>query len=255
MTPSDLLSDFREVVDDQVLPYLYTDTTAFRWMAEAEREAAVRARLIYDETTVATCRIAIVAGQVRYPIDPRMFDVLDVWLDRPATGVATYSKHLARVDQSNARRAPYLYNLENPESLYTHHHDYGNDWCGGNGALRLGNELHQYSIDGPTMSLYTIPDTSFTDDPAIFRLCGYRLPLVPVADNTSVFEIPDVHHDGLIHWLLYRAYKQKDAEELDDKRSLEALATFESRFGSRPPANSLRMQAEGRSWQTGYGGY
>lgn len=257
MTPATLLADFRTTADDKVTPYLVDDDVVYSWMAEAERETCVRAKLIYDETTPAICRAAVVPGQTRYGLDPRLVEVDAVWLDRPATGMPTFSQRMFKVDQSNARRrdGAFLYSRENVDSYYAHRSDYGNDWDGGNGAIRLGSHLKQYSIDGQSLSLYTIPDTTFTSDPAVFRICVYRLPLEPVAGEADDFEIPEVHQDGLLHWLLYRFYSLQDADASMDSRAQLAHGVFESRYGPRQPANAIRMQSEGRSWQTAYGGY
>lgn len=56
--------------DDAKAPYLWSDSEVDAYLNEAEAEAAERASLIYDDTTVAVTRIAVVAGTKRYALDP-----------------------------------------------------------------------------------------------------------------------------------------------------------------------------------------
>ena len=53
MTLEELIASFREDATDKVGPYLWEDETVTRWLNEAQDEAAVRARLLLDDSTPA----------------------------------------------------------------------------------------------------------------------------------------------------------------------------------------------------------
>jgi hypothetical protein len=259
-----LLRDFRRPsrTDDNVKPYLASDEDVFDWMTEAERQACLRARLIYDETTRDICRVPVVPGRIRYNLDPRIREVADVWVDRPPQGQPTSSHHLVLVNQNNAQRRPLPYLLGtnyNFDSIRTAPgSDYGNTSSGWNEALQEGNCLHQASVDGTVLSLYTIPDQSFQNDqaPAVLRLCVYRLPLKPITGPDDCFEIPELYQDdGLIHWLLYRFFDGNDPETADQTKAQQALAAFTARYGPLPDADAMRQQQENQSNRMAYAGY
>lgn len=263
MKAGELLREFRRPsrADDADKPYLYEDDEVFGWMAEAERQAATRARLLYDETTPAVCRIPVVQGRIRYALDHRIIWVEDLWLDRPPTGQPTSSHRMHLVDQSNAHRRPFpyllgtSYNFDNVRTAPGS--DYGNTSAGWNEALQSGNRLHEASVDGYSLVLYTIPDQSFATGqaPATLRICVYRVPLCPIRKAEDCFEIPEVHQDGLIHWLMYKAGLGQSAEEEQRARSAQSLAEFTARFGEMPSASVIQQQNEGNSSRMVYAGY
>ncbi len=68
---------------------LWPDSQLINYLNWAEREFANRIQFYRDVTSVMT-RIALVAGQTDYPLDPRILSVLSVQLNAPA-GVANLS--------------------------------------------------------------------------------------------------------------------------------------------------------------------
>ena len=63
MTLEELIASFREDSTDKLEPYLWEDETVTRWLNEAQDEAAVRGRLLLDDSTPAVTQIAVTAGQ------------------------------------------------------------------------------------------------------------------------------------------------------------------------------------------------
>jgi hypothetical protein len=243
---ADLIEAFRQRTDDCVEPHLFPESDILRWASEAEREACLRAKLIFDRTKPSVCLVRVLPGITMYTLHPLIMEVSAVYLDRTAQFPGWQRKRLGNVDQSNAHR-------------HRRSRDYGN--CGGFvDDFRAGTGVHRYSIDGNTLQLYGTPDSGY--DPTLYpqtpysvlRLEVYRLPLDNIETPADQPEIPAMHQDGLVDWMLYRAYSSKDGEELDDQRATNALALFTQRFGERPSANQVRMQAEGRRWTTSYGG-
>lgn len=243
MEAADIIAAFRQRADDATAPYLYTDEDALRWASEAEREACIRANLIFDRSKPSVCFVPVLPGITSYALNPLIVDVAAVYLDRAAQYPGMNRLALDRADQSNQR------------ARFRRGRDYGND-LGYRDDFGLGTHVRMYSIDGQTLQLYGTPDTTFAAMPSLsyLRLEVYRLPLEAMESPSDEPEIPVVHQDGLVDWMLYRAFSGKDGEELDDRRAVQALTLFTQRFGDRPSANQMRMQAEGRRWTTQYGG-
>jgi len=256
----DLLRDFRRPTrsDDKAIPPLVSNEEVYEWMTEAQKRACMCSRLLYDETTREVCRIPVVEGRVRYNLDHRIREVEAVWCDRPPTGQPTSSHQLRIVDQSNAMRRPFGFNRYGFDDVRAAPgSDYGNLASGCNEALQQGNHLHEVSIDGNTLSLYTIPDSSFATGqaPAVLRLCVYRLPLCDIKGPEDCFEIPELDQDGLIYWLLYRFNDGADEEIRNQQKADRALAQFTARYGELPSADVMRQQQEGNSSRMVYAGY
>lgn len=74
MTLSELIASFRVQSDDTAAPYLWGDAIVANWISEAQREAAVRAKLIPVEVSRE-----IVAGQEHVMLPEEWFDVDSVY--------------------------------------------------------------------------------------------------------------------------------------------------------------------------------
>lgn len=73
MTLEQLINQFRLMANDRIAPYFWSDADITHFLNEAEREAALRARLLLSET-----RIPVTAGAAIYSIG-KMFE-----LEKPA---------------------------------------------------------------------------------------------------------------------------------------------------------------------------
>ncbi|HSX21511.1 MAG TPA: hypothetical protein VLE97_01900 [Gaiellaceae bacterium] len=258
MDVSEIVSAFRQRADDLVIAnddeFEFAPADVFAWLSEAEREACLRAGLIYDDETAKICTIQLVDGVDRYKLDPRIVEVQDVWIDRSAQFPGYHRARLRNTDQTNIgyRRFP---GPLSGDGRPCRNGDYGQEFF-----QDPRNILHvrAYSVDGQKLRVYGKPDTTYAANPnfSYLNLEVYRLPLEPITGENDDLEIPAIHHDGLVDWLLFRAFGGKDGEELDDQRSNRAYQIFEARFGERPSASQVRQAAEGRADCTlGYGGY
>lgn len=223
MEAQQIIRDFRREADDEVKPYFYKPEDVLFWLSEAEREAAVRARLIYDRSTSELARVTLEAGRVEYPLNPLWFDIDEVYLDRSTLLPGHRPRRLCRYDSRQIQ---------------------------GRDLYRQGANLHGYIIDGQKLTVFPVPDDGYTLYPSILLIGGYRLPLYDIESDDDEPEIPAVHHDGLVQWMLYRAFSRRDMETNNEAKAAQAFQLFEARFGERPSANALRMQAEGRRWTT-----
>ena len=72
MTLGELIASFREDATDKVETYLWEDEAVTRWLNEAQDEAAVRGRLLLDDSTPAVTTIAVNAGQASYQLHAKV---------------------------------------------------------------------------------------------------------------------------------------------------------------------------------------
>ncbi|MDP9895378.1 hypothetical protein J2W32_004476 [Variovorax boronicumulans] len=221
MTLAELIASFRVDSDDKARSQgggqgdlLWPDADVARWFGEAEEEAAIRKRLLFDDFTLAIVRIDVLAGQSSYALDSRMFEVSKARLLNATTG-----RHLED-----------LY-ITTREALDQHCRTWRDD------RRRPGFFIQ----DDTRIVLPGIVDRAYT-----LRLEGYRTPLDPITADSdpegTTPEISAIHHRFLVHWVLHRAYGKQDADTFDPNRSAEALARFEQYFGLRPDADLRKDQ-------------
>lgn len=213
MTLSELIAAFRSETDDKVRAVnpggttnelLWSDLDITGFLNEAETEAAIRKRLIFDSFTAEVTEIDVVAGTSKYALDPRLFEVTAAYL---------YDATETRRQRLTPTDLPYL----------SEHSPY---WRG----------------DRSPPERIVIEDTyillpNLITEPGLLRLEGYRTPMRPLTDENDTPEIAEVHHRFLLHWALHRAFKKKDVEVLDPTASATELAAFEAYFGYRLTAN------------------
>lgn len=210
MDAAELIRVFRQRADDATEPYLWQDTDLLLWASEAEREACLRARLIWDETS-GFLTIPLVLGQAVYTIDPRIDHIQRVTLHLAAGG-RPRDLCLTGID---------------------HIEDAATDWHPREGRPEVAARA------GDTLRLWPAPASS-----GEIRIACYRLPLAPMAQDGDEPEIAQVHHESLIDWMLHRAYSTKDSDAEDLQRSAVALDRFRSNFGERNSANVMRKHRE-----------
>lgn len=226
LTLAELVAIFREDTDDHGdlngNGGLWSNALVTRYLNEAQDEAAIRARLLFDTTQT----IDVAVGTSVYAFTA-LFEItrMDRWQivvagDPTADPVVppTYALRGCKMDSVSQ------------------------DW--------LDDHYPDWRIDCRPPEWFIQNDTSITF-PGQFqhdfqaRMSGYRTPLAKMAKGTDVPEINPTHHQLLVKWALYRAYAKPDSEAFNPQKSATALAEFEDYFGYRPKANqNERNQAD-----------
>ena len=223
MEVSALLVEYRRRADDRVEPYFVDDTAAIAYFAEAEREAAMRANLLYDtQTPQVAVYEGVAIGQQILPLSPLVYRI-----------------DAASWQPDSARRARGV-NLK------------GIDWIREQCEWRTRSASYVEALahlERDQAHLYPMPSVGGT-----LSLAVYRLPLFELEDPGDEPEIAEEHHLGLIDWVLYRTFSIKDMEVEDSQRAGNALAAFTERFGERNGARVMRKHRERRRVTTRYGG-
>lgn len=202
MKLQELISECRSRLDDKAAPFLWSRDELVRWINEAVDEAAVRARLIYDETSALT-RIGVVANRATYPLDNKIFMV-----DRVILG--STGNELCRTSQPD---------MDDSVSRW-----------------RTIVGTPQWFIDEQSyLRLYPMSPVADT-----VQLAVWRTSLCPLKADDDEPEIAPRHHMNLIEWVRFRAYSKQDADTQDDQKAAEGLSLFTQAFGERPDANVQR---------------
>ena len=212
MTGAELLASFRVDTQDLGDPQLWADEDFYRWLSEAEAEAAIRGRLLHESASPAVCQIAVAAGASRYALHKVLFE-LDHIAFRLAGATERTPLRLTSTEELDRTRP---------------------DWRDETGTPEL-------AIQGDT-SLRLVPTP---DADGALLLEGYRLPMKELTvEDCQKLEINAAHHRHLLGWVLHRAYGIQDADTFDPNRSAKSLAAFTEYFGARPDSDLRRTTRE-----------
>ena len=208
MNLEQLIQQFRVDADDTVTnPPLWADEWIAAWLTEAQAEAAIRGRLLYEADNAAVCQIAVAANAATHDLHKSLFEL--VHLRFQATGATTSSVLTIKSREELDRIRP--------------------GWRDETGTPR-------YAVQDDTrITLVPRPEVAGT-----LHVEGYRVPLKALANDTDKPEIHEAHHRHLVHWALHRAFTKPDADGADPNKAAMAEAAFTKHFGVAPDADLRR---------------
>ena len=203
MVVSELISAFRRDAGDAVKPYFFTDKDVIAWLNEAEDEACERARLIFDGTNQAICKLPFNAGARFARLHPSILEVVDAKWVTADTGATQALRLTSRMHEETSGAF-------------------------GRSSSDTGLPVLA-SHDEGMLTLWPIPNVAGH----VWLQCYRRplLPLLPVDTEERSPEIHAAHHKYLVQYVLHRAFAVPDADAFDPSRSEKALKIFERRFG------------------------
>jgi hypothetical protein len=185
-----------------------------RFFAEAEDEAAVRARLIHDLSSVT-----VTAGTAVYPIALYELTSIGILVDGASTRTTLSLVSAEYLDGPSPLPWSKYPSVVTPDP-------FAQDWRESTGTPTL-------AIQTDTgVRLVPTPDAGGT-----LHLEGYRIPLGAVGRDP---EINQIHHRHLIQWALYRVFSIPGMDQTDPVKAATALKEFERYFGPRPDADVRR---------------
>ena len=77
MNLGELIRRFRTLSNDRVAhPYFWGDTDLKDWFNDAQRQAAIRARLLPEDSIATMCRIPLQAGKHTYKLNPKVYEII-----------------------------------------------------------------------------------------------------------------------------------------------------------------------------------
>lgn len=214
MEVSALLAEYRRRADDRVPEYYVGDEEAMQLASEAEREACMRANLIFDDATEGVAVYDIASGQSALKVSSLVWHIEHATFS-PSGGGRPRTVRLTGIDWLRQQ-------------------------CGADGREATYVEALAH-VERTEVRLFPLPRVA-----GILRLQIYRLPQFALESLSDEPEIAEEHHDGLVDWMLYRTWSAKDSEQEDPARAAQALADFTARFGERPTADVMRRRRERR---------
>lgn len=222
MELQDLINITRQRCDDTVTPYFCDDETLTKFAVEAENEACVRSRLLFDDSS-DFLTIAVGVGESKYTLDERV-QVIDQADFKLTSGGKACDLDLRGIDYVREQNSEWKTETGTPYVL-----------------------VHK---EKSQLLLWPIPSAVGT-----LTLSVYRKPIYDMEDMSDEPEISTDHHEGLVDWMLYRFFTTKDSEMYDEAKAAKAEKDFIARFGERPSSDVLRRHREKRRVTTRYGGY
>ena len=189
-----------EVIDKPDLLWSLAEWTEYA--NDAENEACIRADLLIDKSSALT-NISVLAGIATYAVDSKIREVKRVKLSSGTEPLVKTSRRVLDATYPN--------------------------WESDSGTVRSW-----FPDESNKITLYKKPAAAATLNLMILRL---PLAAMALADKLTVSpEIDEQYHEGLLDWMLHRAYSKQDSETLDTGKAKEHLKRFTARFGERPPA-------------------
>lgn len=205
---------------------MWDDLQVTSFLNEAEREAAERARLLFDDTTPEVCQILLLPNVRRYRLHPKVFDVSAAAIER-AESLHGERRALCRWGEADMRELI----------------DRRPNYFGWGDAFAVGGQASGDGFDGMFIDLDRRPQVAG----GILHLSTYRYPLADLEVPVDEPEIAPRDHDALVHWALHAAYQTRDMEGSAAQRAAFHEAEFEKRFGSRDDANVRRKKVRHRA--------
>lgn len=208
MNLEQLIQQFRIDADDLQAPPFWESEWVAAWLTEAQAEAAIRGRLLFEAADPAICEIAVTAGVATYPLHNSLYELEH--LRFKATGSTTSDRvHLKTREELDHIRPDWR------------------DRTDSRPRFAIQDDTRITLVDRPS-----VDGTLFVE--------GYRVPLKPLVNDSDKPEINEAHHRYLVHWALHRAFSKPDADAHDPARAAVEETKFTAYFGSRPDSDLRR---------------
>ena len=192
MSPEELLTLFREEMDDEVEPYLWSDTFFYGALDDAQKMFCRWTEGIADASTPVVTTLEVEEGTTWLDLDPTLL--------RIRTATKSDGCDLEIVNHEDLLKRGWRFN-------------------GVPGAIRalvIGLEANRARV---------YPDASLADT---ISLSVFRLPLDAIEDRNDELEIDEQHHRHLLLWGKSLAYGVQDAETYDKTKKAEFRVEFRS---------------------------
>lgn len=212
MEAGDLLTKFRVRVDDLAEPPLYSDEEVYAFLNDAVRQAALRKRLLLDNSTAEVCVYAVDAG---------------------TEGIATVTVH----PRVLAVRAARWSGSTTPLTLTTLRVMDRDRPCWPSDTAAIPTHVIVDRESGK-IDLWPAPAEAGT-----LTLAVWRLPLgdEEIEGESDEPVVDEAFHLDLLDWMEHLAYLQKDSEAEDLRRAALAEQRFTAKFGRLPSAREIKL--------------
>lgn len=209
MNLEQLIRQFRIDADDLVAnPPLWEDEWIAEWLTEAQAQAAIRGRLLFEASDPAICEIAVTAGTATYQLHKTLYE-LEHLRFKAAGASCSERVHLKTREELDRIRPGWR------------------DRTDSRPCFAIQDDTRITLVERPSVA-----GTLYVE--------GYRLPLRALVNDNDKPEINEAHHRHLVHWALHKAFSKPDADAADPTRAKTAEAEFTAYFGPLPDADLRR---------------
>ena len=186
MNAGELITAFREDIRDDVLPYLWSESEAYRYLNEAYTAFVGKIGGVADISTEEVVEVPVVTGEAFVDLHP---SILRITFARTA---------------SNKREVSIVNYTDLLKLLRSS--DYGR----GTIDLDATGEV-DYLVVGEQRGKARLISVPVGDD--TLQLNVYRMPLKALAsDSDTLTDVDREHHNALIYWMRHLAYNKADAD-------------------------------------------
>ncbi|MGL6290513.1 MAG: DUF6682 family protein [Silanimonas sp.] len=210
MTLGELLTAARELLDDTVEDFLWSEEKLTRYANNAVREVCLRTRCMKDDSA-PRCRVALVPGTDTYAVDPSFLVIAKAQL-----WGQSFELHRSTTEEVSRMLPGWDVGCVQPAKP----------------------EFIVFDRVQNTIRVAPSPDQAYD-----LHLKVMRLP-----DEDERMEGPDdepvvsvVAAEEMKHWIAHEAFMEKDSERYDPERSAAHLRIFTDRFGDRPSNHALAL--------------
>ena len=242
MNITDIIAQIRSEADDQKpQDYLWDNLTLLGLINNSVDEAAIRKRLIFDNTTTAICQISITPANATYAIDPSIIDISNAYIIDP--------------NQDPTQPWPYgALKIVSREYMDTYFWGWQfmwgaaqQPWYGSEDCWNGSQDWLIYDEQSVTIVSQNVFE-NMTLNLEVYRVAlSTEKMTIPIGNATpSSPVISAVHHPYLYHWPLSVLYNRRDLDQYAPDRAKYHLDEFEKYFGKRPQASQIRENRQNR---------
>lgn len=254
MLASQLITIIREdYLNDTVADYCWSDAFLLRSLAEAERQACNRSKLIFDDTTSAYTQIALKNGTTTYSLSPKVNYLEAVRFEGKAVTQKSKSE-LERVtadwrSQTGMKGKPVEYVVRGRTIRFIPSPDASKDatfiQASAPASGMVTNDTW-WDTANSLLYIYTSGTWTLSATATIgtVNLEVFRSPDNDAPTTSYEPEIAEEYQRDLIYWILHEAYKKRDIDAFDQEKSDYFLARFTEVFGEYVPADVRLNQME-----------
>jgi hypothetical protein len=231
MIGQELVTHLREsILDDAVIPYLWSDTELLRFLNYAEVQACRRAHLLIDGTTANDSGTAGTAGT----LGQKPLCTLTTVSDQ-----ATYNLSPKILMIKRCQLKSMTYPLIGPVS-YDELDEMMSGWLGTSGTVGTAGSggVPDYFLNEPPNTITFVKAPTGIDTA---MLVVSRIPLMSFTLQTSP-EIEEKYHEGLCNWAAHLAFMKPDSETLNLNLAKFYENQFTAQFGPLPTALAERWR-------------
>lgn len=207
-TTLELIAWLREQLDDEVNPYLWTNSYLLRGLNEAEVQACRRAYLIIDKDTASVCALTLSASTATFAIHSKILQVRRLTIgssDVPLTQTTRQELDEEIPAWWSVYGLPVKYVLD--------------------------------TVDN-TVTFYPFPQSATTASMIVARLPLKSLTLA----GSSIPEINPLYHHDLLIWGRREAYLKHDSDTYNPELAKVFEDEFTAKFGPLPSARDERLR-------------